>query len=115
MAIAVNDEDAQHCLVEEAKNLIQDICDEHLSAIEAVIKDPVLKKSLSEEIKQECHELAEYAVAAKRFKLEVNSRAKDRVVSFGEKLSARFMTYMLRERVRRIPHGWSRSEQGKNG
>ena len=36
---------------------------------------------------------------AKRFNLEINSRAKDRVVSFGEKLSCRFMTYLLRDRV----------------
>jgi aspartate kinase len=36
---------------------------------------------------------------AKRFNLEINSRAKDRVVSFGEKLSCRFMTHLLRDRV----------------
>lgn len=41
----------------------------------------------------------EYIIASKRFKLEINSRSKDRVVSFGERLSCRFMAYVLRDRV----------------
>lgn len=87
-------------MLEEAKSLIQDICDDHLFAAEAVLTTPDLKEALKEDIKNECQELIEYIHASKRFKLEVNSRSKDRVVSFGERLSCRFMTYVLRDRVR---------------
>lgn len=86
-------------MLEEAKSLIQDICDDHLSAAEAVLTTLDLKEALKEDIKNECQELIEYIHASKRFKLEVNSRSKDRVVSFGERLSCRFMTYVLRDRV----------------
>lgn len=102
MAAAISDEEVQNKLVEDTRQLIQDICDEHISAVDLVIKDPVLRKTLSHEIQQECHELADYIAVTKRFNLEVNSRSKDRVVSFGEKLSGRFMTAVLRDRVRRL-------------
>lgn len=92
-------------MLEEAKSLIQDICDDHLFAAEAVLNTPELKEALKEDIKNECQELIEYIHASKRFKLEVNSRSKDRVVSFGERLSCRFMAYVLRDRVR-THRGW---------
>lgn len=38
-------------------------------------------------------------MAAKRFNLEINSRAKDRVISFGEKLACLFMTTLLQDTV----------------
>lgn len=97
---AVGIENTQTELLEEAKSLIQDICDDHLSAAEAVLNTPDLKETLKDDIKNECQELIEYIHASKRFKLEVNSRSKDRVVSFGERLSCRFMAYVLRDRVR---------------
>ncbi|TPX15169.1 uncharacterized protein E0L32_004727 [Thyridium curvatum] len=84
--------------VEEAKTIIQDVCNEHVFAVESFISDPELKTSLEKEIKDECQELIEYIVASRRFNLEANSRSKDRVASFGEKLSCRFMTYMLKDR-----------------
>ncbi|KAI3400198.1 hypothetical protein diail_4083 [Diaporthe ilicicola] len=95
---AVGIENTQTELLEEAKSLIQDICDDHLFAAESVLTTPDLKGELKEDIKNECQELFEYIQAAKRFKLEVNSRSKDRVVSFGERLSCRFMTFVLRDR-----------------
>ncbi len=76
---------------------------EHMSAAESSIRDPLLTKALLGEMQQECHELADYIAVAKRFHLEVNARSKDRVVSFGEKLSCRFMAALLRDRVRRPP------------
>lgn len=85
--------------VEDAKILIQNICDDHLFAVEVFIKREELKQRLSADIQNECQELIEYVVAARRFNLEVNSRSKDRVVSFGEKLSGRFMTILLKDRV----------------
>ncbi len=95
-----NDEEARDRLVDDAKQIIQDICQEHLHAVESFIHDTLLRKALSQEIQDECQELTEYLVAAKRFNLEVNSRSKDRVVSFGEKLAGRFMTSLLKDRVR---------------
>jgi aspartate kinase len=51
-------------------------------------------------VETECHELAEYIIATKRFNLEVNARSKDRVISFGEKLGCLTMATMLQDVVR---------------
>lgn len=91
-------------LIGEANGIIQDICDDHLSAAESFVSDPDLKEGLKQDVRNECQELVEYIQASKRFKLEINSRSKDRVVSFGERLSCRFMTYVLRDRVGAISH-----------
>lgn len=97
---AYGSEAAQAELIDESNSIIQDICNDHVSAAESFVNDPVLKGALKEDIKNECQELVEYIQASKRFKLEINSRSKDRVISFGERLSCRFMTYVLRDRVR---------------
>jgi aspartate kinase len=86
-------------LVAEAKTLVQDICKDHIHAAESFVRDPSIREALCDDVKTECEELAEYIVATKRFNLEVNSRSKDRVISFGEKLSCRFMTALLRDYV----------------
>jgi len=79
--------------------LMLDICNDHVFAAESFIQDQALRESLIQTIRDECQELVEYIVAAKRFNLEINSRAKDRVISFGEKLSCRFMTALLQDVV----------------
>lgn len=76
-----------------------DICNEHVYAVKSFVKNPELQSAVSKEIEGDCQELIDYVLAAKRFNLEVNARSKDRVVSFGEKLSCRFMTAMLKDRV----------------
>lgn len=68
-------------------------------AVQAFVKNPQIQTTVSKEIEDDCQELIDYVMATKRFNLEVNARSKDRVVSFGEKLSCRFMTAMLRDRV----------------
>ncbi|KAL8404158.1 hypothetical protein RB594_009137 [Gaeumannomyces avenae] len=97
-ALEPSPEPIQSELIDEAKRIIQDICDDHVAAAEAVLQDADLRAALCKEIRDECSELAEYIVAAKRFHLEVNGRSKDRVASFGEKLSCRFMACVLRDR-----------------
>ncbi|KAF4959889.1 hypothetical protein FGADI_1392 [Fusarium gaditjirri] len=92
------DEEQQNELVEQARGLMLDICNDHVFAAEAYIQDPSLRGKLIQTIKDECQELVEYIVAAKRFNLEINSRAKDRVISFGEKLSCRFMAALLQDK-----------------
>lgn len=76
-----------------------DVCNEHVYAVQSFIQNPEVQKTVSKEIEDDCQELVDYVMAAKRFNLEVNARSKDRVVSFGEKLSCRFMAAMLREKV----------------
>jgi aspartate kinase len=97
IAAATNDDEAQNRIMEEAKSLILDISNEHVVAVHTFIRDPKLQAALAQEIESECQELTEYIVAARRFNLEVNSRSKDRVISFGEKLSCRFMATLLRD------------------
>ena len=96
-AAAMSDEAAQTQLVETAQALIHSICNEHVASAKNSVADPALRDALCKEIEDECRELAEYVAAIKRFNLEVNARSKDRVISFGEKLSCRFMTYVLRD------------------
>ncbi|KAK0635676.1 aspartokinase-like protein [Bombardia bombarda] len=90
--------DEQSELLKDAKRIVQDICNDHVHAAETFVRDPKLSAIVQEATKNECQLLVEYLEAAKRFNLEINSRAKDRVVSFGEKLSCRFMTYLLKDR-----------------
>lgn len=89
-------EDDQQELLQQANGLILDICNDHIFASESYVQDPDLKASLISKIKAECQELIEYIAAAKRFNLEINARSKDRVVSFGEKLSCLFMATLLK-------------------
>ncbi|KAH7033429.1 aspartate kinase [Microdochium trichocladiopsis] len=98
IAAATSAEDTQSALLDEAKIIIQDICNEHVLAIKAVVKTEELQKNVVQSIEEDCQGLIDYIIAAKRFHLEVNARSKDRVVSFGEKLSCRFMTAVLREK-----------------
>jgi aspartate kinase len=92
-------EDEQLALIEQAKGLIADICNDHTFAAESYVQDADLRAGLIEKVKAECQELIEYIVAAKRFRLEINARSKDRVISFGEKLSCHYMTTLLHDAV----------------
>ncbi|KAI0835363.1 aspartate kinase [Hypoxylon sp. FL0890] len=98
ISAATSNEITQNDLVEAAKLVIQDICSDHVAAARNFLKNPDLQKEVIAGIEDDCHELKDYIIAAKRFNLEVNARSKDRVVSFGEKLSCRFMTYLLKEK-----------------
>ncbi|KAI1801636.1 aspartate kinase [Daldinia bambusicola] len=98
ISAATSNEITQNELLEKAKLVIQDIRVDHVEAAQKWIKNPDLQKAVSANIEEDCQELVDYIIAAKRFNLEVNARSKDRVVSFGEKLSCRFMTYLLRDR-----------------
>ncbi|WYZ38955.1 hypothetical protein EsH8_III_000869 [Colletotrichum jinshuiense] len=97
IAAPTSPEEVQNDLMNQAKALIDDICKDHVSAVNTFLHNPELKASLEQEIRDECQELVEYIVAARRFNLEVNSRSKDRCISFGEKLSCRFMAALLKD------------------
>ncbi|KAH9904708.1 aspartate kinase [Xylariomycetidae sp. FL2044] len=98
IAAATSNDTTQHELVEVSKSIIRDICNDHILAVREFVKNPDLQKAVQTDIEEDCQELIDYIIAAKRFNLEVNARSKDRVVSFGEKLSCRFMTAMLHDR-----------------
>lgn len=53
--------------------------------------------ALEGKVRAECKELVDYLDAARRFKLDIDARAKDRVCSHGEKLSCLFMTALLED------------------
>ncbi|KAF4509771.1 hypothetical protein G6O67_003909 [Ophiocordyceps sinensis] len=84
-------------LIEQAGDLITDVCADHVLAAKHYVRDATLRELLSRKIEAECQELIEYIFAAKRFNLEINSRSKDRVISFGEKLACLFMTTLLQD------------------
>lgn len=100
VVVNTNSEDEQHVLIQEAKSLVQDICKDHVAAAEASVEEPVLREKLIKKVESECRELCDYVEATKRFNLEVNARSKDRVISFGEKLSCLFMVALLESSVR---------------
>lgn len=62
------------------------------------MNDAEIRASLITGITSECKEIIDYRIAAKRWHLEVNERTKDRLVSFGEKLSCRFVVAILKDR-----------------
>ncbi len=84
-------------LVDEYDRLVHLICDEHIGATKREIRDETLRAKIVHEMKEECKDLIDYRAAWERFHLEVNPRTKDRIVSFGEKLSCRFMAGMLED------------------
>lgn len=79
-----------------------DVCNDHTAAAETHVQDPSLRETLIKHINTECHELIDYVTATKRFNLEVNARSKDRVISFGEKLSCWTMTALLHDAVSQV-------------
>lgn len=95
----VKESDAVHhdSLVYEYSRMIQVIEDDHVKAAETHVQDASIQAELIDVIRNECKELVEFRLAAERWHLEIDSRTKDRIVSFGEKLSCRFMTAFLRE------------------
>ncbi|KAI1761351.1 aspartate kinase [Hypoxylon sp. FL1150] len=98
ISAATNNEVTQNQLLHAAKSIITDICEDHVLAAKSFVKNPELQKAVTSEIEEDCQELVDYIIAAKRFNLEINARSKDRIVSFGEKLSCRFMAYLLKDR-----------------
>jgi len=97
----VKDTESVHyeSLAREYERLIQVICEDHLRAAQSNIKNPALLESLCGEIRSGCKEILDYRVAAERWNLEIDWRSKDRIVSIGEKLSCRFMTALLKDKV----------------
>lgn len=97
---AIKDNESVHyeSLVTEYERLVYVIRDDHINAAKSSIRDGKIQADLVKEIESECNELIDYRAAAERWHLEINGRSKDRIVSFGEKLSCRFMAALLEDR-----------------
>lgn len=70
-----------------------------MDVVEIFIKDVELSVVVKKYMEKDCYLFNEYFLVVKCFNLEINLRVKDRVVSFGEKLSCRFMIYLFKDRV----------------
>ena len=81
------------------ESLVQVIRDDHVAAAKSHIHDPNIVSKLSQDIVAECNEILDYRLTAERWHLEIDSRSKDRIISFGEKLSCQFMTALLQDKV----------------
>lgn len=79
--------------------MVQVICDDHIAAADIHIRNPDLCQELKAAIAGECQEILDFRIAAERWHLEIDSRSKDRMVSFGEKLSCRFVAVLLQDKV----------------
>jgi aspartate kinase len=99
---AIKDKDSAHyeSRVREYERLVQIICKDHTTAADIHIRDPELCQELKDAIAGECQEILDFRIAAERWHLEIDSRSKDRVISFGEKLSCRFVAVLLQDKVR---------------
>ncbi|PQE12015.1 aspartate kinase protein [Rutstroemia sp. NJR-2017a BVV2] len=97
---SLKDTDSVHyeTLASDYERLVKVICEDHVAAAKANILDEHLCSKLVGEIEGECKEILDYRMAAERWHLEIDSRSKDRLVSFGEKLSCRFVATLLRDR-----------------
>lgn len=98
---AIKDKEDAHyeSRVNEYERLVQVICDDHIAAAYTHIQDQEICRTLKGLIVAECTEILDYRLAAERWHLEIDSRSKDRIISFGEKLSCRFLTALLEDKV----------------
>jgi len=97
---SVKDAESVHyeSLVNEYKRLVDVICADHVHAAKTHIRDESIRAGLIKETEGECKEIIDYRIAAERWHLEIDGRSKDRIISFGEKLSCRFVTALLQDR-----------------
>lgn len=98
---SLKDSDSDHyrSLVSKYEGLVDVIRDDHIAAAKSHIQDETIASKLANDIETECKEIREYRLAVERWHLEIDSRSKDRLVSFGEKLSCRFVAALLQDRV----------------
>lgn len=88
----------QKLLLDKMRSIIRDIRDDQVSTVQSFVKSSHIREETCRQIGEECQELLDYIAATRRFNLDINGRSKDKMVSFGEKLSCRLMIAMLRDR-----------------
>lgn len=98
--IAVSEQDSVHfdTLVAEYERLVSLISEDHVHAAQTYITNTAIQEALIAKIQSDCSDILEFRLAAQKFHLQIDGRSKDRIVSYGEKLSCRFMASLLRDR-----------------
>ncbi|KAK2028130.1 aspartokinase [Colletotrichum zoysiae] len=82
---------------ESLDSLIMAIESDHIGAMRGCVKSPQIARSLTKDIQDECRRVATLLTAAATMG-EVTERCLDRVVSTGERLSAKVLCAMLQDR-----------------
>lgn len=77
--------------------IVQAIEDDHIQAAKDTLKNPEIVDTFVSEVKAECESLVKILESAQHLE-EVTSRAEDKIVSKGEKLSCRYMAALLNDR-----------------
>ena len=99
----VKESEAVHheSLVRQYEGLVKAICEDHIQAAQTYIESLSIQEELIKDIHTECDEILEYRAAAKQWELVRNLpiKSKDRIISYGEKLSCRFVAALLKDRV----------------
>lgn len=93
-----HDSGMQNLLLDKMRSIIRDIRDDQVSTVQSFVKSSHIREETCRQIGEDCQELLDYIAATRRFNLDINGRSKDKMVSFGEKLSCRLMIAMLRDR-----------------
>ncbi|KAJ3478070.1 hypothetical protein NLI96_g10020 [Meripilus lineatus] len=70
---------------------------EHLTSARTFVHNPILLQELESEIEHDCEGLRSFLFAAQVID-EISPRSKDSIIGFGERLSCKIMTAILRDR-----------------
>ncbi|KAJ2783096.1 Aspartokinase, partial [Coemansia javaensis] len=79
------------------KEIVQDILDDHLQAIDETIRDPEIRRALAESVTDGCRRLRVFLEAAEVIN-EVSPKSKDIIIGTGEKLACEYVAAVLQDR-----------------
>ncbi|KAJ2383587.1 Aspartokinase, partial [Coemansia sp. RSA 2559] len=79
------------------QQIVQDILDDHLDAVQQTIANEGIKRNLSESLTNVCRRLKVFLEAAEVIN-EVSPKSKDIIVGTGEKLACEYVAAVLRDR-----------------
>ncbi|KAJ2515985.1 Aspartokinase, partial [Coemansia sp. RSA 2049] len=79
------------------QQIVQDILDDHLEAVQQNIDDATIKKDLSESLSNVCRRLKVFLEAAEVIN-EVSPKSKDIIIGTGEKLACEYVAAVLRDK-----------------
>ena len=81
------------------QSIVNFIEEKHINAAKEALKgsDDILEK-LQNEIKEECAKLRSFMAAAEIIE-EISPKSRDVIISMGEKLSGKILTYILESKV----------------
>ncbi|ORX81577.1 aspartate kinase [Basidiobolus meristosporus CBS 931.73] len=78
-------------------SIVQDILEDHIEAVNAVILNPDIRQQVIQELTAECRKLQAFLTAAEVIN-EVSPRSKDIIIGCGEKLACIFVAAALKDK-----------------